>query len=129
MKGRIEEELDQPVNLDILQPVQFSDWPTPMVPVLKPDNSVCLWGRGDYKVTLNPVSKLEQYPIPKVQDLFTILEGGKKFLKLDMSQVYQQIELDKTSRKYTVVNTIKDFSSIRGYRLEYYQPQQYFTTS
>ena len=62
-------------------------------------------GRGDYKVTLNPVSKLEQYPISKVQDLFTILGGGKKFLKLDMSQVYQQIELDETSRKYTVVNT------------------------
>ena len=60
---------------------------------------------GDYKVTLNPVLKLEQYPIPKVQDLFTILGGGKEFLKLDMSQLYQQIELDGTSRKYTVINT------------------------
>ena len=61
MKGRIEEELNQLVNLDILQPVQFSDSSTPVVPVLKPDNSVHLC--EDYKVTLNPVLKLEQYPI------------------------------------------------------------------
>ena len=46
MKARIEEELDQLVNLDILQPVQFSDWVTSVVPVLKPDNSVHLWGGG-----------------------------------------------------------------------------------
>ena len=64
MKGRIEEELNQLVNLDILQPVQFSDSSTPVIPVLKPDNSVHLC--GDYKVTLHPVLKLEQYPIPKV---------------------------------------------------------------
>ena len=75
MKARIKEELDQLLNLDILQPVQFSDWATPVVPVLKPDNSVHLY--KDYKVTLNPVSKLEQYPVPIFQNLFAILGGGK----------------------------------------------------
>ena len=53
-KTRIEEELDRLVNLDILQPVQFSDWATPVVPVLKHDNSLRLCGY--YKC----VSKLEQ---------------------------------------------------------------------
>ena len=75
MKARIKEELDRLLNLDILQPVQFPDWATPVVPVLKPDNSVHLY--GDYKVTLNPVSKLEQYPVPIFQNQFAILGGGK----------------------------------------------------
>ena len=121
MKARIEEELDRLVNLDILQSVQFSDWVTPVVSVLKPDNSVHLW--GDYKVTLNPVSKLEQYPIPKVQDMFAILGGGKKFSKLDMSQACQQIELDETSRKYTMINTHRGlFENMRDYPLESFNP-------
>ena len=65
-------------------------------------------------MTLNPVSKLEQYPIPKIQDLFAILGGGKKFAKLDMSQAYQQIELNETSRKYRVINTHQGrFESMR----------------
>ena len=61
---RVEEELDQLLNVDIFQPVQFSDRANPVVPVMKPDNSMHLY--GNYKVTLNPILKLEQYPIPKV---------------------------------------------------------------
>ena len=60
---------------------------------------------GDFKVTINQVSKLDQYPIPKIEDLFTKLAGGKTFTKLDMSQAYQQLVLDKESRKYVIINT------------------------
>ena len=58
-------------------------------------------------MTVNPVSKLNRYPIPKVEDLFTTLERGKTFMKLDLSQAYQQLKLDAESRKYVVVNTHK----------------------
>ena len=50
---------------------------------------------GDYKVTVNRVSSLEQYPIPKMEDMFTSLAGGEKICKLDMSHAYQQIRLDE----------------------------------
>ena len=59
---------------------------------------------GDYKVTVNAVSKLDNYPIPKAEDLFTTL-GGEKFTKLDLSQAYQQLPLDDDSKKYTTINT------------------------
>ena len=62
---------------------------------------------GDFKVTVNPVSKLYRYPIPKIEDLFAILDGGKVFTKLDLSQAYQQLNLDANSRKYLVINTHK----------------------
>ena len=56
-------------------------------------------------MTVNRVSKLDKYPIPKIEDLFAQLSGGKRYTKLDMSQAYQQIVLDKDSRKFVVVNT------------------------
>ena len=58
-------------------------------------------------MTVNPVSKLNRYPIPKVEDLFATLEGGATFTKLDLSQAYLQLKLDPESRKYVVINTHK----------------------
>ena len=46
---------------------------------------------GDFKLTVNQVSKLDRYPIPKIEDLFAQLAGGKSFTKLDLSQAYQQL--------------------------------------
>jgi len=53
------------------------------------------------------VSKLDNYPIPKTEDLLPTLGGGEKFTKLDMSQAYQQMTLDEESRKFTTINTHK----------------------
>ena len=60
---------------------------------------------GDFKVTINQASKLDRYPIPKIEDLLARLAGGKLFSKLDMSQAYQQLLLDDESKKYSVINT------------------------
>lgn len=45
------------------------------------------------------------YPLPNVEDLLSTLVGGKLFSKLDLSEAYQQLELDKESEKYINVNT------------------------
>ena len=57
MKEKIEKELDRLISLGILEPIQFSEWASPIVPVLKSDGSVRIC--GDPKVTLNSVSKLD----------------------------------------------------------------------
>ena len=49
------------------------------------------------KMTVNAASRLDAYPIPRVEDLFAKLAGGKSYSKLDLSQAYQQLELDKDS--------------------------------
>ena len=56
-------------------------------------------------MTVNPVSKLDRYPIPKPEDLFAKLANGKRFSTLDLSHAYQQVPLEVESRKYVVVNT------------------------
>ena len=42
-----------------------------------------------------------------MEDLFATLAGGKSFTKLDLSQAYQQIQLEETSKNYVVINTNK----------------------
>ena len=89
-----------------LEPVDYSNWGAPIVAVVKNDQKsvrVC----GDFWMTVNPVSKLNPYPIPKVEDLFATLEREKTFTKLDLSQTYQQLKLDTESRKYMIINTHK----------------------
>ena len=72
---------------------------------MKQDGSVRIC--GDYKCTVNQVSKLDNYQIPKTEDLLATLGGGNKVTKLDMSQAYQQLLLDEESKKYTTINTHK----------------------
>lgn len=86
LKEEVEKELERLEAQNIISPVTFSEWPTPVVPVAKPDGNVRLC--GDYKVTVNPVAKLDAYPLPKVDDLFAAVSGGKLFLKLDLAHAY-----------------------------------------
>ena len=82
------------------------EWAAPIVPVLKSDRQtvrIC----GDFRTTVNPISQLNRYPIPKVEDLFATLQKGKRFSKIDLSQAYQQLMLDDESKKYVVINTHK----------------------
>ena len=84
MRQRIEEELERLQRDGIIKPVEHSDWATPIVPVIKKDNSVRIC--GDYKTTLNGAIHTDKHPIPSVEDLSQALAGGQKFLKLDFSQ-------------------------------------------
>ena len=105
-REKVEDELNRLTTLGIIEPLQFSEWAAPIVPVLKSDGKsirIC----GDYSVTVNKASKLECYPIPKTDDLLTSLTGGVVFTKLDMSQAYQQLVLDESSKQYVVINTHK----------------------
>ena len=109
MRQRIEEELDRLQRDGIIKPVEFSDWATPIVPVIKKDNSVRIC--GDYKTTLNGAIQTDNHPIPLVEDLSQALAGGQKFSKLDFSQAYTQLELDDDSKPLTTINTHKGLFS------------------
>ena len=74
-----------------------------MVPVDKGLGAVRIC--GDYKATIYPVAQPDCYPLPRVEELFTKLSGGKHFTTLDLSQAYHQIELDEESRDLTTINT------------------------
>ena len=90
LREKIETELDRLVKEGTIEPVEFSEWATPIVPIVKEDGTIRIC--GDYKQTINQSAKLDNYPIPKIEDLYATLGGGTEFTKLDPSQAYQQLE-------------------------------------
>ena len=105
LREKVEKELTRLVDLNVIKPIQFSEWATPIVPVVKPDGSIRIC--GDYKLTVNQVAKLDTYPLPRIEDLFASLSGGQTFSKLDLAHAYLQVKLDEESQKYVAVNTQK----------------------
>ena len=79
----------------IIEAVRFSDWATPIVPILKKNGSIRIC--GDYKITINRVAKVDSYPIPMIEDLYTNLVGGKIFSTLDLSNAYLPLEEESKS--------------------------------
>ena len=103
MKDKVGEELVRLKEAGVIEEVSNSVWATPIVPILKKDGSVRIC--GDYKITLNKVFKLDSYPIPRIDDLYANLAGGKMFLTLDLSNAYLQMPLSNESKPYTTINT------------------------
>ena len=102
LREKVTAELERLCKADVIEPVQFSDWAAPIVPVLKNDGSIRIC--GDYKQTINQVAIPDKYPLPKVEDLLASLAGGETFTKLDLAHAYQQLVLDEESSKLATVN-------------------------
>ena len=111
LKGKVEEALGRLEADGVLEKVCHSDWAAPIVTVPKKDGSIRVC--GDYKVTVNPALEVDKYPLPRPEDLFATLAGGKKFTTLDLSHAYNQLILDSESQKYVVVNTHKGLYSYK----------------
>lgn len=105
IKSVVEAEIDRLVKFGFWTPTTESEWATPLVPVVKADNSVRLC--GDYKVTLNPQLEVAQHPLPTNEELFSKLGNCVVFSKLDLCHAFQQLELDDKSKDICTVNTSK----------------------
>ncbi|XP_024887651.1 uncharacterized protein K02A2.6-like [Temnothorax curvispinosus] len=80
---KVKEEIDKLVKEGVLRKVQHSDWATPIVPFLVVD----------------------QHPLPTTDEMFSSLNGGTEFSKLDLREAYLQLEVSEDSRKCLVLNT------------------------
>ena len=83
LKEAIDRELDCLEAEGILERVTYSEWAAPVVPVPKTEGQIRLC--GDYKITINPVMEVDQYPLPKPDNIFATLATGKFFLKIDLT--------------------------------------------
>ena len=105
LKEAIEVELARLESEGVIEKINQSDWAAPIVAVPKSDGRIRIC--GDYKVTVNPHIEPDRHPLPKPEDLFASLAGGKKFTKIDLSHAYLQMMLHDESKKYMVINTHK----------------------
>ena len=102
---KVDEELTRLVEQGILEPVKTAESAAPIVPVLKRDGHIRIC--GDFKVTTNRITELEQYPLPNIEDIFAQLSGETVFSKLDLKDAYCQLQLDEESKNLVVINTHK----------------------
>ena len=76
LRDKVFQELDWLEKLGIIEPVQFSDWAAPIVPVVKQDGTVRIC--GDYKVIVNTAAKVDSYPLPRVEDLLASMHRKRE---------------------------------------------------
>ena len=105
MKEAVEAEIDRMEKDGILKSVPYSEQASPIVIVPKPDgtNRICT----DYKRTVNPVIKKVTYLQATPEELFSKIQCGERFSKIDLTKVNLQVELDDKSQKYLMINSSK----------------------
>lgn len=93
----VKEEIDRMLEAGIVTPTS-SAWSFPVVIASKKDGSsrFCV----DYRV-LNQRMKADRFPLPKIQEIFDELIGGKVFTTLDLFSGYWQIRLSEACKEKT----------------------------
>ena len=102
---KVSDKLDNLYAKGVIVPVKFSSsWAAPVVLVIKRNgnNRLC----GDFKLTINSVANNEVYPLPRIEELFTSVSGGRVLSKLDLFHTYLQLQLDESCQEYVTINTL-----------------------
>lgn len=88
LKTKVDTEIECLVKSDLLIPVDLNDWATPIVSILKPGGSIRIC--GDFKIILNPVFEATECPLPKIEHMFTNINGSKYLSKIDFKNAYHK---------------------------------------
>ncbi|XP_050515486.1 uncharacterized protein K02A2.6-like [Diabrotica virgifera virgifera] len=105
LRPKVEAELESLVNQGVLKKVAFSDWATPIVPVVKQNGDIRIC--GDFKITLNPCIEVDEYPLPTPDDLLSQLAGGDKYTKIDITKAYLHLPIKDEMKHLLTLNTHK----------------------
>ncbi|XP_050524295.1 uncharacterized protein K02A2.6-like [Daktulosphaira vitifoliae] len=87
LKNGIENEVQKKAIL-------LPEWVIPIVPILKSDCTVRIC--GDFKITINPVLKGTEYPLPNIEHFYANISGSKYFSKIDLPDAYQEMIIKKS---------------------------------
>ena len=119
LKDKVEQELACLQDDRMISLVRFSDWAAPIIPVVKNNGTIHIY--GDYKVIANLVAKQDSNPLPHVEDLFAKVSGGRIFSKLDLRHAY----LQRNQRNLLLLILIKVFFNTIDFRLVLHQLHQF----
>ena len=102
-KEDIEIELQRLQENGVVEKVDYSEWASPTVYVKKKNKKI--WVCADFSTGLNDCLMDHSYPLPSPEDIFTKLNGGKIFSKIDLSEAYLQVKVSEECSKYLCINT------------------------
>ena len=97
----VKSEIEKLLAAKVIRP-SCSSWSGPIIVVPKGDGGKCLV--IDYRA-LNKVTRKFTWPMPKVEDIFSKLNGATYFSTLDLRVGYHHIPLDKPSKPKMAFNS------------------------
>lgn len=115
IRDRVCDEIDRLVSAGVMEPVAYSNWATPVVPVVKKNGSIRLC--GDYRLTVNSATETDTYPQPTINESLSEVAGGVIFTKLDLKEAYTQLKVSNETGLLLTINTIKGLYKMK--RLPY----------
>lgn len=101
----VEQEIDRLVSLNVLEQVAHSSWGTPIVPIIPKDGRIRLCAA--YNMTINKVIAEDHHPIPRIEDIFNKMKGGKYFCTLDLQKAYLHMHVNEDSAMMQAISTHK----------------------
>ncbi|CAK1587556.1 unnamed protein product [Parnassius mnemosyne] len=110
IKQRVEMEIDRLEREGVLHPTTFSEWATPVVPIIKKSGEIRLC--GDYRSTVNEATESDIYPMPTANEVFATIAGGRFFTTLDLDRAYTQVVVDDNTSKLLTLNTCKGLYTV-----------------
>ncbi|XP_043466332.1 uncharacterized protein K02A2.6-like [Leptopilina heterotoma] len=104
-RDNVDKIIDKLESDGMLTKVNNGKFGTPLVLIIKSDGSIRLC--ANYKITINKYLVDVNYPLPRIEDLFTALQGGEEFTKLDFLNAFNQLELDEETSDLLTWSTCK----------------------
>ena len=95
-----------------LSKVEFSEWAAPTVYIRKKTKDIRVY--ADFYTGLNAAFKDYHYLLPSPEEVFNKSNGGKIFLKIDLSDAYLQIP-EEFSSKLLCNNTHTSCTNLTDY--------------
>ena len=101
LRDTVHQMIQDMLEQGVVQP-SHSPWASPIVLVKKKDGSIrfCV----DYR-RLNSITKVDVFPLPRIDDTLDLLAGAKYFTSLDLASGYWQVEMSPESREKTAFIT------------------------
>ena len=102
VRDAVSQELKKLVKLDVIEPIESSDWVSPIVMTMKKNGGIRLC------VDLsepNRVVVIDGHPLPHMEEMFAELRGGTLFSTLDLQSAYHQVVLHENSTDLTAFIT------------------------
>ena len=101
LRDQVDQLVGEMLTQDVIVP-SASPWASPVVLVRKKDGGVrfCV----DYR-KLNSITKLDEFPLPRIDDTLDLLSGAKYFTTLDLASGYWQVPMEQSSQEKTAFTT------------------------
>ena len=101
LRNQVDQLVSDVLSEGVIQP-SSSPSASPIELVRKKDGGTrfCL----DYR-KLNAITKLDEYPLPRIDDTLDLLAGTRYFIALDLASRYWQVAMDNWSQEKTAFST------------------------